>query len=62
MTGCEYRKCALFVDGKCTDADPLYDNTYGQGICRYNEWWSSEEGKAELERRRQISEAGGTPQ
>lgn len=32
MTGCELIKCPFYVDGCCTDPDPMYEH-----ICRYNE-------------------------
>lgn len=44
-TTCEKLKCPLFDKENivCTDNDPRYEYT-----CRYNSYWETEEGRAEL--------------
>lgn len=42
--GCEMRKCRFLKNGKCTDEEEVYEN-----ICRYNDFWETEEGKEEFE-------------
>lgn len=44
MNGCELRKCTYYKDSKCTDDEPLYEL-----ICRYNHYWQTKEGIAEIE-------------
>ena len=50
MTGCEAIKCKFYKfspeQGRmiCTDPCPLYD-----AVCRYNPYWQTDEGKAEIE-------------
>lgn len=44
MNSCEMIGCGFWNGKNCTDTDPLYRN-----ICRYNDYWKTEEGLARIE-------------
>lgn len=44
MNSCELRKCIYWNSTNCTDEDILYEV-----ICRYNDYWSTEEGIEKME-------------
>ena len=50
VTGCEMRRCPYLKEGVCTDPEPIYEK-----ICRFNDYWNTEEGKSELEQYEEVS-------